>query len=381
MKTAQRRANAATELGRVIVAAYAVRTIGACDGCGRSPRVLFAYDAHDNALCASCVYDAACEDERKGGGISEAVHNVLGVSYRWARCYVSHVLAGIAGALDTATIKDISTISGESAPAKIDAPTCESCGEVATLDAAGECDECNNGGDVWEYGTCARCSAVGVWHNNAGECSRCENNDDAPTCPACDVVTRWANDAHDVADYCPACCVLIDEHSANGCDGCDDAACTCWGAFCPACATEIGDAVTCYKCHAMRDVPALDQKLSAASLCPVCVTKYDDGRALCECWECGTIANVARVQRLSIGDDVTAYLVEHTPDNDGVAASLMWGDGVANEWREGYPTTAAAWARFAVLVECGASEWARGFTTSPREFAEQWQAFANEAAQ
>lgn len=58
--------------------------------------------------------------------------------------------------------------------------------------------------------------------------------------------------------------------------------------------------------------------------------------------------------------------------------SLVWTDGVCNEWAEVYPTLSLALARFALLVYCGESEWEKGFNHSPSMFSAIVTEFANE---
>jgi hypothetical protein len=65
---------------------------------------------------------------------------------------------------------------------------------------------------------------------------------------------------------------------------------------------------------------------------------------------------------LEIFDTVVNLL----PVTDGY--ELFWGDGVANEWRETYPTLALALTRVAVLAHCGANDWEIGFFSGVNEF-------------
>jgi hypothetical protein len=50
--------------------------------------------------------------------------------------------------------------------------------------------------------------------------------------------------------------------------------------------------------------------------------------------------------------------------------SLIWNDGVANEWQETFPTLAHALLRLATLAQCSGSNWTQFFKVGELEFVE-----------
>jgi hypothetical protein len=57
----------------------------------------------------------------------------------------------------------------------------------------------------------------------------------------------------------------------------------------------------------------------------------------------------------------------------GNTFALEWTDGI-NRWKEEFPTLSVALLRLAALMECRQSDWHRGFSQQPTEFAvEAWQ--------
>lgn len=54
---------------------------------------------------------------------------------------------------------------------------------------------------------------------------------------------------------------------------------------------------------------------------------------------------------------------------------IRWTDYVANEWCEHYTTVAHAFARLAMLHACADSGWKKGFTSQPKDFANNLDIF------
>lgn len=57
------------------------------------------------------------------------------------------------------------------------------------------------------------------------------------------------------------------------------------------------------------------------------------------------------------------------------SAFIRWTDYVANEWCEHYTTVAHAFARLAMLHACADSDWVKGFTSQPKDFANNLDIF------
>jgi len=86
-----------------------------------------------------------------------------------------------------------------------------------------------------------------------------------------------------------------------------------------------------------------------------------------------------------MNDTITIYIpnasgaIECRADivKDGDGFMLSWDDFVANDWRETcFPTLGAALARVALLAECGATNWARGFNHDVDAHVDAWSQFA-----
>lgn len=53
-------------------------------------------------------------------------------------------------------------------------------------------------------------------------------------------------------------------------------------------------------------------------------------------------------------------------------ANLYWTDGVCGDWAEKFTSMSAAYARLAVLIECGTRDWAYGFAETAEAFEDRW---------
>lgn len=76
--------------------------------------------------------------------------------------------------------------------------------------------------------------------------------------------------------------------------------------------------------------------------------------------------------------DILGTVVNVQVVDDGY--ELSWGDSIANEWRETYPSLALALARVAVLAHCGANDWEIGFFSGVAEFTANASSFIRDEA-
>ncbi len=77
------------------------------------------------------------------------------------------------------------------------------------------------------------------------------------------------------------------------------------------------------------------------------------------------------IYKADINGDVGIRLLKGTDDS----AYLWWTDYVANDWCEHYTTVAHAFARLAMLHACADSDWNKGFTSQPKDFANNLDIF------
>ena len=74
---------------------------------------------------------------------------------------------------------------------------------------------------------------------------------------------------------------------------------------------------------------------------------------------------------LDINGDCGVTIYKASDDS----AYIRWTDYVANEWCEHYTTVAYAFARLAILQACADSNWTKGFTSQPKDFANNLDIF------
>jgi hypothetical protein len=79
----------------------------------------------------------------------------------------------------------------------------------------------------------------------------------------------------------------------------------------------------------------------------------------------------AEIYKTDINGEVGIRIYKGADDS----AYLWWTDYVANEWCEHYTTVAYAFARLAMLYACADSGWVKGFTSEPKDFANNLDIF------